>query len=333
MNNMNQNIGKEMRSIRKYRDLTLRELGKKTGIPYSRLGKFECGKEIPTDEAVSKIEKFLDINFNEFFETSKNIDIMFDEFLDSLFYYDDSNDLFRIRITNGKINSIINYSFGKAQLIEYIILVLDENFEKARLMESSLLEYFDDDFECKAIIYQYIGLSHRIEKNYDKAIYYFEKAISMTINRKNKAMLCLHSSIAYKDIGNIAKAMQYIEEAHRIFSEYGSLRRLAFTFVEYGLLLKSNSQFEPAIFQFNIALRALEMIDCSESLYAKVYRNMCWTMMLAGDYESALEYLDDAVVIEPKHNLTVLYGIWCNYKLKRYTEAEKLISENKQLHE
>ena len=92
-----------MRSIRKYRDLTLRELGKKTGIPYSRLGKFECGKEIPTDEAVSKIEKFLDINFNEFFETSKNIDIMFDEFLDSLFYYDDSNDLFRIRITNGKL--------------------------------------------------------------------------------------------------------------------------------------------------------------------------------------------------------------------------------------
>lgn len=333
MNNMNQNIGKEMRSIRKYRDLTLRELGKKTGIPYSRLGKFECGKEIPTDEAVSKIEKFLDINFNEFFETSKNIDIMFDEFLDSLFYYDDSNDLFRTRITNGKINSIINYSFGKAQLIEYIILVLDENFEKARLMQSSLLEYFDDDFECKAIINQYIGLSHRIEKNYDKAIYYFEKAMSMTINRKNKAMLCLHSSIAYKDIGNIAKAMQYIEEAHRIFSEYGSLRRLAFTFVEYGLLLKSNSQFEPAISQFNIALRALEMIDCSESLYAKVYRNMCWTMMLAGDYESALEYLDDAVVIEPKHNLTVLYGIWCNYKLKRYTEAEKLISENKQLHE
>ena len=62
MNNMNQNIGKEMRSIRKYRDLTLRELGKKTGIPYSRLGKFECGKEIPTDEAVSKIEKFLDFS-------------------------------------------------------------------------------------------------------------------------------------------------------------------------------------------------------------------------------------------------------------------------------
>lgn len=34
---------------------------------------------------------------------------MFNEFLDSLFYHDDSNDLFKTKITNGKIK--FNYKF------------------------------------------------------------------------------------------------------------------------------------------------------------------------------------------------------------------------------
>ncbi|GAA6427236.1 helix-turn-helix transcriptional regulator [Dielma fastidiosa] len=328
---MGKSIGKELHFIRKYRGLTLRELGKKTGIPYSRLGKFEGGKEIPTEELVLKIEKVLDISFNEYFEISKNIDIMFDEFLDSLFYYDDNNDLFKTRIANGKINSIINFSFGKVQLMEYIMYVLDEKFEKANRMETELLDYFVDDFECLALLYQYKGVLNETEKHYPEAISCFEKAEVITINRKYKAMLYLHSSLAYKKYGNIAKAMHYIELALRLFSEFGSLRRLAFTFVEYGLLLKANQQFDQAIYQFNIALRALEMIDCPESLNERVYRNMCWTMILAGDYVAALEYLSEIKEEKIKHGFTILYGIWCNYKLKNYDEAERWITENNYL--
>ena len=77
---MKHNIGKNLRSIRKFRGLTLRELGEKTGIPYSRLGKFEGGKEIPTDEVILKIEKVLDVNFEKYFETSIKVDNIFDEF-------------------------------------------------------------------------------------------------------------------------------------------------------------------------------------------------------------------------------------------------------------
>lgn len=324
---MKQNIGKELRIIRKYRGLTLRELGKKTGISYSRLGKFEGGKEMPTNEAVSKIGRVLNVNIEDYLETSREIDIMFNEFLDSLFYCDDNNDLFKTKIANGKINSI-SFSFGKAQLITYMMCILESKFEKASIMESELFEYFKGNYECEALIYQYKGLIYRMKKYYDKAIECFVRAEMMTINRKNKGMLYYHSSIVYKDIGNLAKAMQYIEEAHRIFSEYGSLRRVAYCFIEYGLLLKSNNQYEQAISQFNIALRALEMVDCSEALYAKVYRNMCWTMILAGDYKRGLEYLEEAKEIEPKHGFTVLYAIWCNYKLQNYQEAERWIEAN-----
>lgn len=64
-----------MRSIRNYRSLTLRELGEKTGIPYSRLGKFECGKEMPTDETILKIGKILNVDFNKYFNIYKKLDI------------------------------------------------------------------------------------------------------------------------------------------------------------------------------------------------------------------------------------------------------------------
>lgn len=328
---MKQNIVKDLRIIRKYRNLTLRELGDKTGIKYSRLGKFECGKEIPTDENIQKIGRALDVNVKEYLEISLKIDELFNEFLNSLFYYDNNNELYKSRILAGKKANIINYELGKAQLIEYIILVLEKDFEQAKSIENELLEYFIDDFSCESILYQYKGLMYRMEKCYNDSILCFERAESESKNEKNEAMLYLHSSIAYKKIGNIAKAMQNIKSALKIFSEYGAVNRSTFCLVEYALLLKANYQYDLAISYFHRALRAMVVINCSDDVFARVYRNMCWTMILINDYKLALEYLEEAEAYDSKHGFTALYGIWCHYKLKNYEEAEKIIINNSHL--
>lgn len=328
---MKQNIVKDLRIIRKYRNLTLRELGDKTGIKYSRLGKFECGKEIPTDENIQKIGRALDVNVKEYLEISLKIDELFNEFLNSLFYYDNNNELYKSRILAGKKANIINYELGKAQLIEYIILVLEKDFEQAKSIENELLEYFIDDFSCESILYQYKGLMYRMEKRYNDSILCFERAESESKNEKNEAMLYLHSSIAYKKIGNIAKAMQNIKSALKIFSEYGAVNRSTFCLVEYALLLKANYQYDLAISYFHRALRAMVVINCSDDVFARVYRNMCWTMILINDYKLALEYLEEAEAYDSKHGFTALYGIWCHYKLKNYEEAEKIIINNSHL--
>lgn len=325
---MKQNIVKDLRIIRKYRNLTLRELGEKTGIKYSRLGKFECGKEIPTDENIQKIGRALDVNVKEHYEISSQIDDLFIKFLDSLFYYDNNYEYYKSKISAGKKVNIINYELGKAQLIEYIIYVLERNFEQAKLIENDLLEYFIGDFACESILYQYKGLMHRMEKRYNDAILCFERAESESKNEKNEAMLCLHSSIAYKKTGNIAKAMQNIKSALNIFSEYGAVNRSTFCLVEYALLLKANYQYNLAISYFHRALRAMKVINCSKDLFARVYRNMCWTMILVENYQVALEYLEEAKSYDLKHSFTALYGIWCHYKLKNYKEAEKIIINN-----
>lgn len=328
---MKQNIEKDLRMIRKYRNLTLRELGEKTGIQHGRLCKFESGNEVPTDENFKKIEKALNVNLKEYFEISSQIDQLFNEFLDSLFYYDNNYEYYKSKISAGKKANIINYELGKAQLIEYIIFVLEKDFEQAKLIEDDLLEYFSRDFSCESILYQYKGLMYRMEKRYNDAILCFERAKSESKNEKNEAMLYLHSSIAYKRTGIIAKAMQYIKSALNIFSEYGSVNRLTFCLVEYALLLKATHQYDLAMSYFKRALRAMEVINCSNDLFARVYRNMCWTMILVENYQAALEYLEEAKSYDSKHSFTALYGIWCHYKLKNYEEAEKIIINNTHL--
>lgn len=52
---MKNNIGIEMRLIRKYNQLSLRDLEKLTNISFMRLGKFERGEEKPTDKTISII--------------------------------------------------------------------------------------------------------------------------------------------------------------------------------------------------------------------------------------------------------------------------------------
>lgn len=321
-------IGKEIRFIRRFNGLTLRELGNASGIKYSRLSKFECGIEIPIDENLKKLGEALNIDFIEFFQVSNAIDKLCDEFFKSLFYHDQNHEVFKAKISMGKSIHEINYSYGKVQLIEYIMLVLEGEFKKARRMENELFEYFKNEPEYEAILFQYKGLSYRFEKRYIEAITWFEKAESQMLNRKNRAMLMIHSSIAYSKSMNIPKAMQYVGSAHKIFSEYGSFRRVFYCFVEYGLLLKSNKQYNQAIDCFNIALDSTKIVNCSEDVVAKVHRNMCWTMILAGNYKTALEYLDQAKAYDSKHGFTVLYGIWCHYKLKNYNEAEKIINKN-----
>lgn len=325
---MKENIGNYLRIIRNYHGLTLRQLGNKTGIIYTKIAKYEQQQIIPTNHAISSLENVLGVKFEEFHLISKKIDKLFDDFLESLFYHDQNLEYYRVKISEGKKLYDINYSYGKAKLMDYILLIHEGDFKIARTLEKNLLEDFDNEYEYKAILYQYIGLIYRLEKHYAKAISWFEKAEPMMLNRKNRAMLMIHSSVAYTEIGDIVKATQYVSFAHKIFSEYGSFRRVSYCFVEYGLLLKANKKYSQAIDCFNIALKSMEIINTSDDLIAKVYRNMCWTMILAGNYKTALEYLGEAETYDPKHGFTILYGIWCNYKLKNYDEAEEIINKN-----
>lgn len=61
------NIGKRIRSLRMFRNMTQKELGDKLGYissPTIRIAQYEAGKRTPQKEAISNFAEALDVSFN-----------------------------------------------------------------------------------------------------------------------------------------------------------------------------------------------------------------------------------------------------------------------------
>lgn len=333
-----ENIGKEIRLIRKFNHLTLRDLSKMTGISYMRLGKYERGEEIPTENAVNIIEKSLNINFNDLGKVFEEINELFADFSDSLFYHTQNLDYFELKISkykqvNGVIGSELDFNNAKILLMEYILKIINNDLDNAEKLEECLLEYFKNDSECNAMLYDYIGLKFRIKKEYKKAIVWQEKALNLTLDEKIIAMIYYHLTSSYTSVRKLLQSAASLEKANVLFSKHASYRRASFCLSEFALVLKATRQYDEAIEMFKKSLCGSEQLGFGNDIIAMDYRNMCWTMMLAKRYKEALEYLDEAKMKEPKHPLAVLYGIWCNLKLNNYNSAQEIINQNQQLKE
>lgn len=337
---MKNNVGKELRLIRKYNQMSLRDLSKLTNISFTRLGKYERGEEIPTDKMIGIIENALKIDFNELIKISEEIDEIMNEFIDSLFYHKQNFDYIQAKLDKYKQKNTyssneLTYKNAKILLMEYTISILNQNIEEIEDLdlEDNLLTYFKNDPDCNALLHDYIGLKFRMKKEYNKAIPWHEKALTMTSNMKIIAMTNYHLSVSYSGCRKYLQAVECIEKANNLFAKHAAYRRANYCLAEYALILKATGQFDKAIEMYKRSMIGNQQLKLSDVSIAKDYRNMCWIMMLAQRYEEALEYLSQAVLNEPQHPFAILYGIWCNYKLDNYKEAERIISENRQLKE
>lgn len=61
------NIGKKLKSLRKTRELTQTELGKRLGIPTSTLGMYERNKRTPSPDVLAKYIDFFDVTYDYIF--------------------------------------------------------------------------------------------------------------------------------------------------------------------------------------------------------------------------------------------------------------------------
>lgn len=332
------NIGKELRLIRKYNKLSLRDLSEMTNVSYSRLGKYERGEEVPTDNIIRIIENTLKIDFNELSEIARKIDIFYDEFYDSLFYNNQDFEYCLHKINNYKkeynINSDeLNFKNAKILLMEYIINILNNELANAQYLEDLLLSYFKNEPDCNAVLHDYIGLKFRIKKEFHNAIMWQEKALELTTNEKIIAMVHYHLSGSYMGCRKLLQSAASLEQAKNLFANNAAYCRVNYCLNEIALLLKSTGQYNLAIEVFKRKLRGNEQLGFNDNVMARDYRNMCWIMILGKKYEEALDYLAVALMKEPKHPLSILYNIWCLYKLNAYDKAELVINDNLQLNE
>ncbi len=66
-----QNLGKELKNLRKMRDFTQEELAEKVGVHATYIGKIEGGKSNPSIKMIFKISRALGVNLSKVFEFDK----------------------------------------------------------------------------------------------------------------------------------------------------------------------------------------------------------------------------------------------------------------------
>lgn len=144
-------------------------------------------------------------------------------------------------------------------------------------------------------------------------------------------MIAYHLAMVYKDTHQLTLAIRCLSFAKSVFSKYSSYRRAILTDIElagaYGIINLT----EEAIAIYKSVLIATNYLDIGEDGRRKAVRNLSWVYLRAGRYAEGWENLQSEFAYSSISELTVLYSVWFNYKLKNYKEAEKLISVNRKL--
>ena len=326
-------LGNKIKLWRNYINLTLEQLNALTGIHYARLSKFERGVEIPNQQMLERIEIALDVKFDDLVLIDQEIENLIIEFIDSIFYLKANFDHFEDVINKNREIYMINQNYYKVVLIEYISDILTNRLDHTDKMEKILDSAVEQNTLYEQLYLEYRALKMHTLKNYSDAFNYIERALCISNNIKNTAMINYHLSLLHHDCGHYEKARKYLIQAKQMFVEFSSYKRAVHCDFQMANIYTRMGCYSMALELQKASLETFQYMQSSESVIALTLRNTAWVHILMKNYNEALICLDKAELLEPKNCNLILYKIWCNYKLENYSNAHKIIDENNQLYD
>lgn len=326
-------LGNKIKLWRNYRNLTLEQLNALTGIHYARLSKFERGVEIPNKQMLERIEKALDVKFEDLKKVDDEIEALIVDFIDTLFYMRMNFDYFNEVIDQNKESYMINQNYYKIVLIEYIILVLQNAYEESDKLEKFLDASVEQNTLYEQIYLEYKALKMHSHRCFKEAFGYIEKALCISNHNKNIAMINYHLSLLHHDCGQYEEARKYLMNAKQMFVEGCSYKRAINCDIQMANVYTRIGRYDLAVNLQNACLEAFRYMNTSNSTIALTLRNNAWVYILMAEYEKSLEILDEAEKLDSKHGNLILYKIWCYYSLGKYNTARNIINDNKQLYD
>lgn len=325
------NISKRIKSVRINQNLTLKELAELSGVGFSRISKFERGIENPGPNIIKKLEQALGVVFDNDEVTITEIDNLFIKFLDSLFYQDISVDYFTSVIEMNHKRYLVSSNYYRVLLIKYVLAVLKNNEDQIFIIEELLEDIIIHNTVEEQLYLEYKGIMKHLQFDYDEGVKYLKESLCINKDEKINAMVYYHLSMYYKVMNMLEDAKKYELRARVIFSNLGSFRRviscdilLASVYIRWG-------NYKHALKILNTCLDSIRFVDCDNNIRALILRNKSWVLILTKKYEEALKVLDKADRLQSNHSNVAMYSIWCYYCLKKYNEAQQLISSNHKL--
>ena len=318
-------IANLIKSVRKARKITQKELGEITDISHQIISRYEKGIEIPTQERLQKIIEALEIDLDEYEQTSNEIDEMFSKFKEDHFFrrvnYDELLHLVKKNNHLYKIHS----NYYKVLIILLVYELSQYHLENAEILIKKISQFSNMDLESKQMYFHYMGLYYSFIKMSSKGFEYFEKAISLYHDEKEIAMIHYHMCFT-RDYEVVRKYdFEVLDNAMNIFQKYYSYPRIADCLMNYGDFYDYKGNYIKAIENYKNCLKVIELIHDSKEDVARTIRTMAYVHMKYGKYEEALSELNRAYQLDSKHHRIHLYYIWCYYKLHDIQEANHWI--------
>lgn len=326
-------LGNKIKLWRNYRNLTLEQLNALTGIHYARLSKFERGVEIPNQQMLERIEKALDVKFEDLKKVDAEIEALIIDFIDTLFYMRMNFDYFNEIINQNRESYMLNQNYYKIVLIEYIVLVLQSDFEQSDKLEKFLDATVEQNTLFEQIYLEYKALKMHSHRCFKKAFAYIEKALCISNHNKNIAMINYHLSLLHHDCGQYEEARKYLIQAKQMFVDGCSYKRAINCDIQMANVYTRIGRYDLANNLQVACLEAFRYMNTSESTVALTLRNNAWVNILMSEYEKSLDILNEAEKLDSKHGNLILYKIWCYYCLGKYNTARNIINDNRQLYD
>ena len=326
-------LGNKIKLWRNYRNLTLEQLNALTGIHYARLSKFERGVEIPNQQMLKRIEKALDVKFEDLEKVDEEIEALIIDFIDTLFYMRMNFDYFNNIINQKREEYMLNQNYYKIILIEYIISVLQSKVGNADDYEKLLNTTVEPNTLYQQLYLEYKAVKMHSLRCFNEAFKYIEKALSISNYNKNTAMINFHYSLLHHDCGQYEDARKYLMQAKYMFLDGCSYKRAINCDIQMANIYTRIGCYDKALEIQLACLEVFHYLEVNDSMRALTLRNTAWVYILMSNYEKSLEILEEAEKLDPEHGNLILYKIWCNYSLGKYNAAKKIINDNKQLYD
>ena len=196
----------------------------------------------------------------------------------------------------------INYLFLKAHVLD----LLTRFNESINIFEKVLAIAKDDTL--KASCYNKIGLAYEEKGNYDKAITYYDSALSLReqiVGSEDPDIAEFYNNMGsvYMNKRNFDKALEYYSKALAIHKKISGAEseEIACSYNNMGTAYEDKLEFNKALEFYSRSLAIQERLsDKTHSDLATAYHNMGSIYNDIGDYDKALKYYDKTLAIKEK---------------------------------
>ncbi|CAF4183431.1 unnamed protein product, partial [Adineta steineri] len=180
-------------------------------------------------------------------------------------------------------------------------------YNKAEELYNVLLEQTSDESE-KEHYYNQLGGVHLNQGEYEKAIWYFEKALDI----QQKVLALCHPSLAisynniglmYNKMGEYSKALSYYEKALEIYQKTlpSNHPLLATLYNNIGSVYENMGDYSKALSFYEKALEIRQKsLPSNHPDLATTYNNIGMVYKQMGEYSKALSFYEKALEIEQK---------------------------------